>query len=63
MVQPIEKSSSDAVEFRYIEHLQQGLDMSVDIGSRLRHLRMAHNLSQRELARRAGVTKSTISLI
>ena len=37
--------------------------MSVDIGSRLRHLRMAHNLSQRELARRAGVTNSTISLI
>ncbi|WP_411033288.1 cupin domain-containing protein [Shinella sp. BYT-45] len=37
--------------------------MSVDIGSRLRHLRMAHNLSQRELAKRAGVTNSTISLI
>ena len=37
--------------------------MSVDIGGRLRHLRMAHNLSQRELARRAGVTNSTISLI
>jgi transcriptional regulator with XRE-family HTH domain len=63
VVQPIEKSSSDAVEFRYIEHLQQGLDMSVDIGGRLRHLRMAHSLSQRELARRAGVTNSTISLI
>ena len=27
--------------------------MSVDIGGRLRHLRMAHNLSQRELAKRA----------
>lgn len=37
--------------------------MSVDIGSRLRHLRMAHNLSQRDLAKRAGVTNSTISLI
>ena len=37
--------------------------MSVDIGGRLRHLRMAHNLSQRELAKRAGVTNSTISLI
>lgn len=37
--------------------------MTVDIGGRLRHLRMARNLSQRELAKRAGVTNSTISLI
>lgn len=37
--------------------------MSVDIGRRLRHLRLRHNISQRELARRAGVTNSTISLI
>jgi transcriptional regulator with XRE-family HTH domain len=37
--------------------------MSVDIGSRLRHLRLAHNLSQRALAKKAGVTNSTISLI
>lgn len=37
--------------------------MSVDIGNRLRHLRLLHKLSQRELARRAGVTNSTISLI
>ena len=37
--------------------------MSVDIGSRLRHLRIAHKLSQRELARRTGVPNSTISLI
>ena len=37
--------------------------MSVDIGGRLRHLRMLHSLSQRELAKRAGVTNSTISLI
>lgn len=37
--------------------------MTVDIGSRLRHLRLMHNLSQRELAKRAGVTNSTISLI
>ena len=35
----------------------------VDIGGRLRHLRMRHGLSQRALARRAGVTNSTISLI
>ncbi len=37
--------------------------MTVDIGNRLRHLRMRHNLSQRQLAKRAGVTNSTISLI
>ncbi|MBB4217854.1 transcriptional regulator with XRE-family HTH domain [Rhizobium sp. BK212] len=39
------------------------LIMSVDIGSRLRHLRIAHKLSQRELAKRTGVPNSTISLI
>lgn len=37
--------------------------MSVDIGTRLRCLRLAHGLSQRALARRVGVTNSTISLI
>ncbi|MGR9409961.1 cupin domain-containing protein (plasmid) [Rhizobium leguminosarum] len=37
--------------------------MSVDIGNRLRHLRIAHKLSQRELAKRTGVPNSTISLI
>lgn len=37
--------------------------MSVDIGRRLRHVRTAHGLSQRQLAKRAGVTNSTISLI
>lgn len=37
--------------------------MSVNIGGRLRQLREMRNLSQRELAKRAGVTNSTISLI
>lgn len=37
--------------------------MSIDIGERLRYLRGRHKLSQRELAKRAGVTNSTISLI
>ncbi|KAB0679077.1 cupin domain-containing protein [Aureimonas leprariae] len=36
---------------------------AVDIGGRLRHLRMVHGLSQRKLAKRAGVTNSTVSLI
>ena len=34
-----------------------------DIGSRLKELRKMHGLSQRELAKRAGVTNGTISLI
>ncbi|NDW03936.1 cupin domain-containing protein [Jiella pacifica] len=35
----------------------------VDVGGRLRYLRMARGLSQRQLAKKAGVTNSTISLI
>ncbi len=34
-----------------------------DLGARLKHVRERCNLSQRELARRAGVTNGTISLI
>jgi transcriptional regulator with XRE-family HTH domain len=37
--------------------------MSIDVGGRLRYVRARHKLSQRELAKRAGVTNSTISLI
>ena len=37
--------------------------MSVDIVGRLRFIRSRHKLSQRELAKRSGVTNSTISLI
>lgn len=37
--------------------------MSVDVGSRLKSVRMARGLSQRQLAARAGVTNSMISLI
>jgi transcriptional regulator with XRE-family HTH domain len=34
-----------------------------DVGGRLRAVRLQHGLSQRELAKRAGLTHSTISLI
>jgi len=34
-----------------------------DIGKRLRHVRQVHGLSQRALAKKAGVVNSTISLI
>jgi transcriptional regulator with XRE-family HTH domain len=37
--------------------------VSVDVGARLRYVRMRHGLSQRSLAKRAGVTNSSISLI
>lgn len=37
--------------------------MEFDVGTRLRAVREAAGLSQRELARRAGVTNGTISLI
>src|ERR1044071_1890270 len=37
--------------------------MSIDVGARLKHVRELHGLSQRELARRAGVTNGMISLI
>lgn len=35
----------------------------MDVGARLRHVRLRHGLSQRALAKRAGVTNSSISLI
>lgn len=34
-----------------------------DLGARLRHVRKLASLSQRELAKRAGITNSTVSLI
>src|ERR1700742_4794516 len=37
--------------------------MTLDVGSRLRVIRTNFGLSQRELARRAGVTNGLISLI
>lgn len=37
--------------------------LTVDIGGRLRSLRLKHKLSQRQLASKAGVANSTISLI
>lgn len=37
--------------------------MELDIGARLRRLREMHGLSQRELAKRAGVSNAMVSLI
>src|ERR1700757_1586958 len=41
----------------------RGFRMTVDVGARLRGIRTTFGLSQRELARRAGVTNGLISLI
>ncbi|HXH04708.1 MAG TPA: cupin domain-containing protein [Candidatus Competibacteraceae bacterium] len=43
--------------------LQYRPDPELDVGTRLRLVRESRGLSQRELARRAGVTNGTISLI
>lgn len=37
--------------------------MSIDVGARLRYVRLRSGLSQRALAKRAGVTNSAVSLI
>lgn len=37
--------------------------MNIDVGARLRAIRQMYGLSQRELARRAGVTNGLISLV
>lgn len=37
--------------------------MSLEVATRLKYIRKKHGLSQRELAKRAGVTNGTISLI
>lgn len=42
---------------------QRAPDFESDLGVRLRGVRIAHGLSQRQLAKKAGVTNSTISLI
>lgn len=51
----------------YITHnaqcSQRRFKMNIDVGAHLRAVRQMHGLSQRELAKRAGVTNGTISLI
>lgn len=41
----------------------EGAEADIDVGARLKALRERHGLSQRELARRAGVSNAAISLI
>jgi len=37
--------------------------MSTDVATRLREVRLSHNMSQRALAKRSGISNATISLI
>ncbi|MDF2097132.1 cupin domain-containing protein [Aquibaculum arenosum] len=43
--------------------IEPSVDEEVELGRRLRALRQLHGLSQRELAKRAGVSNAVISLI
>jgi transcriptional regulator with XRE-family HTH domain len=62
--QPIEFLQIVRQCFLYFEHQEQAArPMTLDVGVRLRAVRLRQNLSQRDLAKRAGVTNSTISLI
>jgi transcriptional regulator with XRE-family HTH domain len=47
----------------YPQHVRFLHNMSIDVGAKLRSVRVAFGLSQRALARRAGVTNGLISLI
>jgi transcriptional regulator with XRE-family HTH domain len=46
-----------------VQDLKHRMELNIDVGARLRGLRTTFGLSQRELARRAGVTNGLISLI
>jgi len=61
----INKSGQDRPPGRYFQPFLSKIlnTMSIDVGARLRGIRTAFGLSQRELARRAGVTNGLISLI
>jgi len=57
------KSGNSAPFVEYPQHLNILHNMSIDVGAKLRSVRVAFGLSQRALARRAGVTNGLISLI
>jgi transcriptional regulator with XRE-family HTH domain len=57
------KSGKFAPFVEYPQHVSYLHNMSIDVGAKLRSVRVAFGLSQRALARRAGVTNGLISLI
>jgi transcriptional regulator with XRE-family HTH domain len=46
-----------------VENTQHHVATGIDVGARLRAVRTMYGMSQRELAKRAGVTNGLISLI
>jgi transcriptional regulator with XRE-family HTH domain len=62
MIRKFDKGRHNGAFYGYfVEDSEQ--PMSIDVGARLRSVRIAFGLSQRALARRAGVTNGLISLI
>lgn len=59
---PLDEGASEPLEASGRSDADAG-DPSAGVGSRLRYLRDMHGLSQRELARRAGLTHGTIGSI
>ncbi len=57
------KGGNFAPFVEYPQHVSCLHNMSIDVGAKLRSVRVAFGLSQRALARRAGVTNGLISLI
>ena len=57
------KGGNFAPFVEYPQHVSYLHNMSIDVGAKLRSVRVAFGLSQRALARRAGVTNGLISLI
>jgi transcriptional regulator with XRE-family HTH domain len=57
------KGGNSAPFVEYPQHVSNLHNMSIDVGAKLRSVRVAFGLSQRALARRAGVTNGLISLI
>ncbi len=57
------ESGNFAPFVEYPQHVSPLHNMSIDVGAKLRSVRTAFGLSQRALARRAGVTNGLISLI
>jgi len=56
-------SDASAIASHSANHSLPNLPTEVELGARLKTLREAHGLSQRELAKRAGITNSNISMI
>lgn len=53
---------SDVKAVRYSEQMND-VSSDIDIGARLRALRLRHGLSQRALAKRAGISNATVSMV